>query len=207
MIGVFGGTFDPIHLGHLRPVLEVHQALQLERTHFIPCRIPVHRTPPLADASTRLAMVRLAVEQVQGFVADDRELTRQSPSYMVDTLASLQRDFPADSLCLLLGADAFAQFKQWKSWRRILQLANLLVMRRPLAEPLDLAADLSARVTAEQHVFRASRAGRILFFDVTLMDISATQVRQAAMEGKAIRYWVTDKVCEFIADKKLYESK
>ncbi len=207
MIGVFGGTFDPVHLGHLRPALEVHQALRLKRTHFIPCGTPVHRDRPVADARSRLAMLELAVRPVPGFVVDDREINRQTPSYMVDTLISLRQDFPQEPLCLLLGMDAFAQFKQWKSWQQILELANLLVMRRPGDQSVEPACDLGARVTAEQSVFCRGRAGRILFLDVTLMDISSTRIRRSVRQGKEIRYWVTDEVCQFIMDRNLYQSK
>ena len=113
MIGVFGGTFDPVHFGHLRPALEVLQALRLQEMRFIPCGLPPHRNSPLASATDRLTMLRLAIESQPGFNVDERELHREGPSYMVDTLESLQQE-TTTPLCLLLGMDAFAAFHTWQ---------------------------------------------------------------------------------------------
>lgn len=109
MIGILGGTFDPIHYGHLRTALDVQQALLLDEIRFIPCGEPAHRNKPMAEPLQRLAMVRAAIAGQDKFVADDREIRREGPSYMVDTLASLKKDFNDKSLCLILGSDA------WKS--------------------------------------------------------------------------------------------
>jgi len=132
MIGVLGGTFDPVHFGHLRPALEVCQALGLRELRLVPLRCAVHRPQPLASPEQRLAMLRAAVAGEPGLTIDDRELRRPGPSYTFDTLRELRAEQgPKQGLCLLLGADAFRGFLSWQRPEGILDLAHLVVMRRP----------------------------------------------------------------------------
>ncbi|MCK5724204.1 MAG: nicotinate-nucleotide adenylyltransferase, partial [Gammaproteobacteria bacterium] len=131
MIGILGGTFDPIHYGHLRTALDVQQCLSLDEVRFIPCGEPPHRDKPVAESLQRLAMVRAAIAGQKGFSVDDREIRREGPSYMVDTLTSLKHDFKTESLCLILGMDAFNGLEQWHQWQQIFELANIAVMKRP----------------------------------------------------------------------------
>ena len=136
-IGVLGGTFDPIHYGHLRPALELLEALALAEVRFIPCRLPAHRGAPAITPEQRLELVRLATADQPGFVADDRELRRPGRSYMVDTLASLRQDLGETPLCLILGGDAFAALHTWRRWEDLSKLAHFIVMQRPgAAQPL-----------------------------------------------------------------------
>src|SRR5512143_4181715 len=130
-IGIFGGTFDPIHYGHLRTALELKRALDLERLHFVPAATPPHRAAPCTDAALRLRMVQAAIAGEPGFVADDRELKRPGLSYTFDTLTSFRAEFPDRPLCLLLGMDAFLNLPQWHEWREIPQLAHVVVAHRP----------------------------------------------------------------------------
>lgn len=135
MIGILGGTFDPIHFGHLRPALELLQDLPLQEVRFVPLRTAVHRTQPVATAAQRLAMVQAAVKNQPGFIADDRELRRTGNSYSYDTLASLRAELGARlPICLLTGLDAFAELPTWYRWRDIADLAHWVVMRRPGAD-------------------------------------------------------------------------
>ena len=134
MIGVFGGTFDPIHFGHLRSALEIGESLRLKEIRFIPCRIPPHRDEPLADPLQRLAMVRAALAGQPEMIADDREIKRDGSSYMVDTLESLRNEFVNDPLCLILGMDAFMELPTWHRWQDLLTLAHLVVMHRNCPE-------------------------------------------------------------------------
>ena len=130
-IGVFGGTFDPIHYGHLRTAFELMQALRLSEIRFLPCGTPPHRDMPQADARLRLAMVKGAIEGQPGFIIDDREIHREGPSYSVDTLIDLRSEYPHRSLCLIVGMDAFLSLPKWYQWRELLQLAHLIVAHRP----------------------------------------------------------------------------
>ena len=130
-LGIFGGTFDPIHYGHLRTAFELRQALKLAEVRFLPTGNPPHRDHTTADAEQRLAMVRAAVADQKGFVVDDREVRRTGVSYSVDTLTELRAEHPHRSLCLLLGMDAFLGLPHWHRWQEILSLAHVVVAHRP----------------------------------------------------------------------------
>lgn len=210
MIGVYGGTFDPIHYGHLRPALEILEAFALSQIRFIPCGQPPHRTPPHASAAQRLAMVQRAIEGVPGFVSDAREIERSGPSYMIDTLRSLQAEFSEHNLGLLLGMDAFAAFHTWHDWRGILQLCNVLVMHRPDFDPAQViqAAELKQLVANDQvqdaSLFSNSRAGKLMFYPVTQLDISSTRIRDAIQLQRNVRFLLPDSVIALIEQDGIY---
>ena len=130
-IGIFGGTFDPIHYGHLRTAFELLQALRLGELRFMPAGNPPHREQPMASAEQRVAMVRAATAGQPGFTVDDRETRREGPSYSVDTLAGLRAEHPTRPLCLIVGMDAFLGLPKWHQWQDILKLAHLVVAHRP----------------------------------------------------------------------------
>jgi nicotinate-nucleotide adenylyltransferase len=200
-IGVFGGTFDPIHFGHLRPALEVYEAVRLTEIRFIPAGDPPHRDKPTAPAAFRRALVAAAIAGQPGFMVDDRELARPGPHYTVDTLASLRADFPDVPLCLLLGSDAFLGFKAWREPERILELAHLVVMHRPgAALPHDgaLGALLAAREVRDAKRLRETSAGAIHCVPVTPLEISATRVRERLAAGQSLRWLVPETVWEMI---------
>ena len=131
MICILGGTFDPVHFGHLRPALDVQQALGIEKVRLVPCGLPAHRARPGLSASQRLELLRLAIEAEDGLAIDCRELQRDGPSYMVDTLESLRAEAGEQPVCLALGVDALAGLESWYRWRDILSLCHLVVMQRP----------------------------------------------------------------------------
>ena len=208
-IGVLGGTFDPIHYGHLRPALELLEALELAEIRFVPCRIPAHRGTPWVTAEQRLTLVRLATTGQPGFVTDDRELRREGPSYMVDTLASLRNDFPDAPLCLIVGTDAFRELHTWRCWRDLSGLAHIVVMQRPgvlqpLPPPLD--AFIAPRVIHDALALRRRLAGGVLFQPVTQLDISASRIRALLARGQSPRYLLPEAVLAYIHDRGLYRS-
>ncbi len=208
-IGVLGGTFDPIHYGHLRPALELLDALELAEIRFVPCHIPAHRGTPWVTAEQRLTLVRLATTGQPGFVTDDRELRREGPSYMVDTLASLRADFPDAPLCLIVGTDAFRELHTWRCWRDLSGLAHIVVMQRPgvlqpLPPPLD--AFIAPRVIHAAPALRRRLAGGVLFQPVTQLDISATRIRALLARGQSPRYLLPEAVLAYIHDRGLYRS-
>jgi nicotinate-nucleotide adenylyltransferase len=131
LIGILGGTFDPVHYGHLKPAQEIFQRLRLDELRIVPCYRPVHRDPPIASPEQRLHMLQLALREFPRFTLDERELRRGGDSYTVDTLDELRQEFPQAVLCLLLGLDALEGFKEWRRWRQILKLAHLLICARP----------------------------------------------------------------------------
>lgn len=207
MIGLFGGTFDPVHYAHLRCVLEVQQQCELEQIRFIPCRMPPHRISPLASPAQRLAMLQLAVDGQPGFEIDERELRRNGPSYMIDTLISLREDLGMRPMCLVLGFDSFAQLDSWHRWQSLIEHAHIIVMDRPGYEATlspDINALLEKRLTGNVRQLRRESAGRIIRCPVTGLDISATRIREAVASGRTPRYLLPEPVLDYIRRERLY---
>ena len=209
-IGILGGTFDPIHYGHLRPAQEVLRALDLAEIRFIPAANPPHRPAPLATATQRLRMVELAVADVSGFTVDDRELKRGGPSYTVLTLESLRWEFAERPLCLLMGVDAFEGIETWHQWERLLELAHMIVMTRPgwTITPGD-ALRRWARHRLERAPAELARTsgGRIYFQTVTPQDISATRIRDAIARGEPVEKLLPSTVYDYIHRNRIYANR
>jgi nicotinate-nucleotide adenylyltransferase len=189
--GVFGGMFDPIHYGHLRTAHELHELLGLESVAFVPAGDPPHRAAPLADAATRLAMVRAAVGEDPHFLVDDRELRRRGPSYTVLTLEELRAERGAQPLVLIMGMDAFAGIDRWHRAGELLAFAHIVVALRPRASlPRDgLAAALLRDCRAEEPArLAASAAGCVYVCDNTQLDLSSSAVRAVVAAGRDPRY-------------------
>ena len=200
MIGIFGGTFDPVHYGHIKPALSVKQALHLTQLRFIPNRIPPHREIPWLSIDQRLALLKTALHGYDDVVVDERELDRDGQSYMVDTLKSLHDDFPGDTLCLIIGMDAFIGINKWHRWRSLFDLCHLVVTTRPgfdqasIAEQMT-AADyqfLSARMTQDIDAIRSEVTGKILLQSVPQLDISSTQIRARLLAGEDVSEWMPE---------------
>lgn len=209
-IGIFGGSFDPIHYGHLRPALEILHTLSLDQIRFVPSSQPPHRGAPLASAELRLAMVKAAVADESRFTVDERELRRTAPSYTVDTLTELRREFTADTLVLIVGMDAFLGFPGWHRWQEIFDLAHVVVAHRPgwvLQTDGALGALLSERLVLQPQTALTAPAGRVLMLPVTQLEISSTRVRQLAAAGNDIRYLVPDAVRELILNSNCYRKE
>lgn len=214
MIGVFGGTFNPIHFGHLRPALEITEALQLRELLFIPSAVPPHREEPEVDAPLRLQMVSAAVASESRFRVDDRELRRQGPSYTVDTLESLRDEVGAEPMALLIGMDAFLGLHTWHQWQRLIDLAHLIVMQRPgvysreqYREKMhpEVKALVDQRAVTDVHQLQETENGKLWFQAVTQLDISATKVRTVINSGASARYLSPDPVLAIIDRHSLYK--
>jgi len=206
-IGIFGGTFDPIHIGHLRSALELRQALDLDEVRFLPARLPPNRERPQVESAMRAEMVSRAIAGMDGFMLDCRELERPGPSYMVDTLADLQRELPRERLVLLLGTDAFLGLPDWHDWERLFTYAHIAVAHRPgwsLAYESSLACLFADRVVGNLRDFARTRAGEVVFVEVTQLEISATTVRELATAGADIHFLVPEVVREFIEETGCY---
>lgn len=206
-IAVLGGTFDPIHIGHLRSALELRDQLELDEVRLMPAHVPPLRDMPGATSEQRLAMVRLAIAEEPGLLADARELQRSGPSYTVDTLASLRAEMGPDAvLCFALGSDAFAGLDRWQNWPQLLGLAHLLVLRRP-GEELPTSGPVATlwqqhRVAADQ--LAARPAGSIVALTLTQLPVSATAVRALISSGRSPRYLLPDSVWHYIRKHGLY---
>lgn len=210
MLGILGGTFDPIHYGHLRPAQEVQRALGLSEVRLVPAANPPHRPPAAAAAEQRLHMAQLAVEGVPGLVVDDREIRRGGPSYTVPTLESLRTELGDAPLCLLLGTDAFAGIETWHEWRRLPELAHLVVMTRP-GWPFPPAAGQPewARVRASRDAADLGRApaGRIFFQPVTPQNVSATDIRARIARGESVAGLLPPAVRDYIRANRIYSGR
>lgn len=208
-IGIFGGTFDPIHYGHLRTAFELWQLLRLAEVRFLPAGNPPHREQPLASPELRLRMVRAAVSDQPSFTVDDREMRRGGVSYSVDTLAELRAEYPDRSLCLLLGMDAFLGLPHWHRWRDLLGLAHIVVAHRPgwkapTQGPLgEVMVDHGTGAIRELH---EKTAGCIYVHAVTQLEISSTDLRQLVVAGRDPRYLVPDEVRQILLETQCYSS-
>jgi nicotinate-nucleotide adenylyltransferase len=207
-IGILGGTFDPIHYGHLRLALEVREALDLSEVRIIPNLAPPHRDAPRVDAARRAAWIRSAIAQTPGLTLDACELERAAPSYMADTLRLLRERLPDTPLCLILGMDAYAGFLQWREPERVLELAHLVLVPRPdtqVALGLALSNWLAERSVRDPAQLRATSGGFIYECAVTPLAISARQIRALAASGRNARYLLPDGVWAEIQREGLYQ--
>lgn len=208
-VGVLGGTFDPIHIGHLRSALEVAEVLALDELRLMPNARPPHRDTPQVSAQDRLAMVRCAVESVPTLSVDARELARETPSYTIETLELMRAEMAAsEQLFLLLGWDAFCGLPSWHRWEELLQHCHILVLQRPDAdvEPPDALRNLLAARSVSDPQALIGPAGHIAFVWQTPLAVSATQIRQLLASGKSVRFLVPDAVLAYIDAHNLYRA-
>ncbi len=206
--GIMGGTFDPVHFGHLRPGLEILQALELDELRLIPCHIPPHRPRPHANPSQRLMMLQEAVRHEPRLIVDSRELERDGASYTYDTLLSFREELGDIPLCLIIGMDAFLQLPEWHRWQDLLDLCHVVAMLRPgRTVPVEGVMGRIARerlVSDRQDLCRKS-SGYILYQEVTQMDISATAIRDMLLHGKSPRFLLPDAVLTIIEAEGIYQ--
>ena len=189
MIGILGGTFDPIHNGHLYIAEHITQHISLNKMLFIPCHQSPHKLPPIANTHDRSVMVQLAIKTHPLFEFSDIELNRPAPSYMIDTLRLLKKKYPDESLNLIIGSDAYAHFTKWHDWQHILEYAQLTIVNR-----------------ATDHLTSSDRemSQLIRFLDIPPCDISSTDIRARMARGDSIAGLVPKAVEDYILEKKLY---
>lgn len=193
-LAILGGTFDPIHVAHLAVAWEASELLDAE-VRLMPAAVPPHRPPPIADATTRVAMLRAALSGQDRLGLDTRELARGGPSYTIDTLAELRAEEGARPIVLLMGADAFAGLPSWHRWRELFDVAHIGVLSRPHARrawPAELAGELATRHAAGPDSLHDRPAGKVIELDVTPLDISATRIRELLAAGRQPRYLLPD---------------
>jgi len=203
-VGVLGGTFDPIHYGHLRPAQEAFQRLGLAELRLMPAFAPPLRAAPVASPAQRLRMVELAIEGLTGLRADDRELRRGGPSYTVLTLQELRAELGITPLCLLIGTDQLRGFERWFHWHEIPRLAHLVVLERPGSEAGDWPGWVRERQTADLAALQREPAGRLAFLAVNPQDISSTGIRERLARGESVAGLVPDAVRDYIDAHAIY---
>jgi nicotinate-nucleotide adenylyltransferase len=206
-IGLFGGTFDPVHFGHLRAALEVQEILNLDDFRLLPAGTPPHRSPPVASAAQRLAMLRLAVAGHPGMSVDDRETRRKGESYMVDTLREIRLESDDAPLVLLIGQDAANTLDTWHEWKSLFNLAHLVIMRRPeslVSWSGELLESMQNRLVDRPDRLGEQPAGLVLPLEVTQLAISSTGIRSRLYAGQSVSFLLPDRVLDYIVQNRLY---
>jgi len=213
-VGIFGGTFDPVHIGHLRTAVELREHLGLDELHLMPSARPPHREQPGVSAEHRLAMLRLAIASelpFDGLLADDRELRREGLSYTVETLAQLRGELGDDvALCLCIGMDSLVNLHTWQRWQELSDYAHIVVAARPgwqLPETGPVAKWLAGRCTNDPQLLSKSPSGCVLVEAMTLLPVSATQIREDLAASSSVRYLVPDAVIQYIHQHGLYKQE
>ena len=213
-VGIFGGTFDPVHIGHLRTAVELREHLDLDELRLMPSARPPHREQPGVSAEHRLAMLQLAIGKgtlAAGLLADDRELRREGLSYTVETLAQLRGELGGDvALCLCIGMDSLVNLHTWQRWQALSDYAHIVVAARPgwhLPETGPVAQWLAGRCTDDPKLLSKSPSGRVLVEAMTLLPVSATQIREDLATGSSVRYLVPDAVIQYIHQHGLYKQE
>lgn len=208
-IAILGGTFDPIHFGHLRPALELSQ-MGFDEVLLMPCHVPAHREVPHCSAEQRFEMVELAVKNEPRLAVDRREFERKGNSFTVDTLTAMRDELGAQvSLNLVMGMDAFLGLPSWRQWERLAELANIVVTERPGSQmPSNgvMARFLKARQVSSAEALYEASSGCVLVQRLPLLDISATRIRALIDRGHSARYLLPESVWEYIEQHRLYRS-
>jgi len=202
MIGIFGGTFDPVHYGHIKPALSIKQTLNLSQLRFVPNHNPPHREQPWLSAQQRVSLLEIALSDFPDVVIDEREISRTGPSFMVDTLKSVRGDFPDESLCLIIGMDAYISISTWFQWQSLFELCHLVVTTRPGFDEKQVAAQMSAedyqflasRIVQDANVFSMHDTGKILLKSVPQLNISSTQIRAKLLNNEDVSDWIPEQV-------------
>lgn len=206
-IGILGGTFDPVHNGHLRLALETAELLGLGEVRLVPNGQPPHRGTPGAPAERRAHWVGLATAPEPRLTVDDRELRRGGRSYTVDTLADMHAEWPNTPLCLIMGRDVFAELPSWHDWRRLFELAHIVLIDRSGEQPAlaaEAEAELAVRQVDKAAVLATMRAGAIIPIQPPTLAVSASHIRHLIATGASPRYLLPDAVLEDLMYTKIY---
>lgn len=208
-IALLGGTFNPIHYGHLRMALEVQEALQLPTIHFVPCHIPVHKTEPSITLEHRLNMLKLALQNQPTFLLDTCEIERATPSYMWYTLSALRAKWgPTAPLILIMGMDSFQGLHHWHQWEGLITQAHLVITSRPgyaLPTTEPLKSFVNQHLTLDIQCLKDHPAGYIYYQKISHLDISSTFIRSQRKEGYNLHFLLPDQVINYLIEAKIYE--
>lgn len=207
MIGILGGTFDPIHCGHLYIAQALHQLLQCEEIRFIPCKSPLLGKKAIATAQQRLTMLKRALKPYPHFTIDAREMERATPSYTIDTLLSLRHAHPNTPLALIVGSDTLAHLNQWQAWTALIQTAHLVVVPRNFTNITynDIIQDLiNKHQTLDPVLLGLQPAGLLFMADVKPLAISSTAIRTGIAQGSIPSGLLPSSVLDYIQEQKLY---
>jgi len=206
-VALFGGTFDPVHYGHLRCAEEAREKLGLKRMTLLPAGTPPHRARPQTTTRQRLDMLELAQKEFPSLEIDEREARREGPSYMVETLQELRAEFPQSPLLLLVGQDAANLLHSWFRWQTLFELAHIVILTRPFIEVEyreDVAEQIHGRLLTDPRQLLSSTAGGVLPLEVVSIDISATHIKKIIRQGRSLESLMPNAVIDYIAENHLY---
>ena len=210
-LGVLGGTFNPVHYGHLRTAIEVFEHFEMDNLLFIPTYIPPHKMrKDIVAPELRLKMLELAIKDFPYFKVDDMEITRKEISYSIDTVRALKEKNDA-RIYFILGADAFCELRTWNNYKELLFLCDFVVMTRPTAPEVDIKKIFPPEIFKRfrydkiRNVYESDTGTNIFYIDVTPLDISSTNIRKLIREGKSIKYLLPKDVEEYILSNGLYK--
>lgn len=205
-IAYLGGTFDPVHYGHLRLAEALADQLQLNVVNLLPCHIPPHKATPKVDTRTRSKMLQLATQDNPTLRIDERELKRNKPSYTIDTLKELRAEHPDTPLLFAIGMDSFVSLHKWHKWQQLLSYCHLVVFSRPgypFFIPTELDSIRSA-ITPHSEALHSQPCGNIWVYQQLILDISSSDIRDNQRNGRSNRYLLPDAVNQFIQEAALY---
>ncbi len=208
-IGFLGGTFDPIHFGHLRPALEISEAIALQKLYLMPNHIAPHKSASHCTAEQRSEMVKLAIAGQPTMAIDTRELKRHKASYTIDTLKELKRVYPTTPICFIMGMDSLVNFDSWFKWQEILDYCHLIISQRPQWQPhfnSTVQALVERCTTRDKQELHDLQCGKIYFQDTSQLDISSTKIRRLLRNAHSIDYLVPEAVNHYIKEQHLYQS-
>jgi len=206
-LAVFGGTFDPVHYAHLRCADEARKKLELDTLYLLPAGSPPHRAAPQASKQQRLDMLQLATQEFPALQIDCRELDRDGPSYMVDSLQDLRTELPGRPLLLVIGQDAANQLQGWHHWQQLFSLAHIIIMTRPGAAPEyppELAQQIQQRLVPDGQILVRAPAGSVLTLEVTAINICATTIKSMIRLGRSPQAMLPESVLDYIRGQGLY---
>jgi nicotinate-nucleotide adenylyltransferase len=209
-IGLFGGTFDPVHIGHLRLALELSQTLGFDQMRLVPCHLPPHRESPGCGSEQRATMVELAIQDCPQLSIDRRELSKPSASYTVETLAEMRAELGEEvSLSWCVGMDSLVNLSSWHRWRELLDYGHLVVVGRPGWQPPECGEvhDWLQDRLADGQIIRQRTHGSVIIEQLSMLPISATAIRQQLSQGQSPRFLLPDSVCQYIRQQQLYLSE
>lgn len=212
-VGLFGGTFNPIHLGHLRGAEEIRESFRLDEVFFIPSAIPPHKPPEeIIGAKHRLEMARLAISSNPHFFLSDIELSRPGKSYSIETLRHFHEANP-DHLFFILGGDAFVEIETWKDFQNLFTLCHFIVMARPGFQETPIASQLPGVLTPffrydpERKIWVHKSGHQLHFKEISFLDISSTKIRELVERGKSVRYLIPPETEAYLRNHGLYRKK
>jgi len=210
-IGILGGTFDPVHHGHLRLAMECYERLDLAEVRLMPLHTPPHRHLPHASPGQRLAMLEIAIEGIPGLIIDNCELNKNDVTYTIDTLSATRDGVGNRPVCLLMGMDAFNTLHTWRRWKSLLDYSHIVIADRPdntgKQNIPELNALLDAHSVSDTEPLHKTPAGKIYKMIIPMLDISATQIRNIIASGMNTKFLLPDDVIKFIHNNNLYQSK